>query len=200
MGRFVDRIQAFALALGGPGLFIIAFLDSSFLSLPEINDILLIWMVTQHKTRMIYYATCSTVGSIAGCLVLYYLGRKGDQWISRHFSTARVERAMAAFQRYGVMTVLIPSLLPPPAPFKIFVLLAGVAGISVGRFTVAIAIGRGIRYFGEGALALYYGDKALEFLNRNGRTISLCLVVALVVGIVAYVLIKRTKTARTTVN
>src|SRR4249920_2724683 len=105
MGKFVDRIQALALALGGPGLFIIAFLDSSFLSLPEINDLLLIWMVTQHKTRMIYYASCATLGSVTGCLVLYYVGRKGDEWISRRVSPARRARALATFQRYGVMAV-----------------------------------------------------------------------------------------------
>ena len=200
MGRFVDRIQAFALALGGPGLFIIGFLDSSFLSLPEINDLLLIWMVTQHKSLMVYYASCATAGSVAGCLVLYYVGRKGDQWISRRFNAARVERVLATFKRYGVMAVLIPSLLPPPAPFKIFVLLSGVAGISVGRFAAAIAIGRGIRYFGEGLLALRYGDQAIEFMHANGRTISLVLIGLLVFGVVAYLGISRLRRSRTPVN
>ena len=66
------------------------------------------------------------------------------------------------------MAVLIPSLLPPPAPFKIFVLLAGVAGISVPQFALAIAIGRGIRYFAEGLLAVWYGDRAMEFIARTG--------------------------------
>ena len=134
MGRFADWIQSFALALGAPGLFIVGFLDSSFLSLPEINDLLLIWMVTQHKSRMLYYAASSTLGSVAGCLVLYYVGRKSEEWVARRFSAARMERAMKTFQRYGVMAVLIPSLLPPPAPFKVFVLLSGIAGISVTRF------------------------------------------------------------------
>jgi membrane protein YqaA with SNARE-associated domain len=200
MGRFIDRIQAFALALGGPGLFIIGFLDSSFLSLPEINDLLLIWMVTQHKSLMWYYAFCATAGSVAGCLVLYYVGRKGDQWISRRFNAARVERVLATFQRYGVMAVLIPSLLPPPAPFKIFVLMAGVAGISVGRFAAAITIGRGIRYFGEGLLALRYGDQAIEFIHANGRNISLGLIALLAVGLVLYLGISRFRRSRTPVN
>ena len=75
-----------------------------------------------------------------------------------------------------MLAVLIPSLLPPPAPFKIFVLLSGVAGITVGRFVMAIAIGRGIRYFGEGLLALCYGDQAMEFLHENSRTVALVLV------------------------
>jgi membrane protein YqaA with SNARE-associated domain len=191
MGSFANWIQSTALALGGPGLFIIAFLDSSFLSLPEINDLLLIWMVTQHNARMPYYALASMLGSVAGCLVLYYVGRVSEQWVARRFSAERMERTMKTFQRYGVMAVLIPSLLPPPAPFKVFVLLAGVAGIPVQSFALAIAIGRGIRYFGEGLLAVWYGDQAMEFIKANGRPIALALVTLLAIGLAAYLLRKR---------
>ena len=96
MGRFVDWIRSVALALGAPGLFLVAFLDSSFLSLPEINDLLLIWMVTRHKGRIVLYAAGSMLGSIAGCFVLYYLGRKGgDALIRKRFGHERVERALA---------------------------------------------------------------------------------------------------------
>lgn len=200
MGGFVGWIQESALALGGPGLFIVAFLDSSFLSLPEINDILLVWMVTRHESRMLYYAACSTLGSIAGCLVLYMLGRKGDRWMMSKFHPARVERTMGTFRKYGLLAVLVPSLLPPPAPFKVFVLLSGIAGISPGRFVGAIAIGRGIRYFGEGLLALWYGDQAIEFLRENGRSAALGVTGLLVVGIVAYVVWKKTRRAETPVN
>lgn len=196
MRRFVDWVQSIALALGAPGLFLAAAADSSFISLPEIVDILLIWMVTQHKSRFLLYATSATLGSVVGCLLLYYVGRKGDQFIARRFSAARVERALGAFRQYGVMAVLIPSLLPPPMPFKIFVLLAGVAGISPGRFTVAIAAGRGIRYFGEGLLAVYYGDAALEFLRDNGRTVSLGLAGLATFGLVAYLGILRMRRDR----
>jgi membrane protein YqaA with SNARE-associated domain len=191
MGSFANWIQSTALALGGPGLFIIAFLDSSFLSLPEINDLLLIWMVTQHKARMPYYALAAMLGSVAGCLVLYYVGRVSEQWVARRFSAERMERTMKTFQRYGVMAVLIPSLLPPPAPFKVFVLLAGVAGIRVRSFALAIAIGRGIRYFGEGLLAVWYGDRAMDFIEANGRPIALALVTLLGIGLVAYLLRRR---------
>ena len=196
MGRFVDRVQALALGLGGPGLFIVAFLDSSFLSLPEINDLLLIWMVTQHKARMVYYATAATLGSVSGCLVLYYIGRRSEAWVARRFSVERMERAMQGFQRYGVMAVLIPSLLPPPAPFKIFVLLAGVAGIRASHFAIAVFIGRGLRYFIEGFLALWYGDRAIEFIHANGRPVGLALVALLVVGLGAYAYAKRSTGAK----
>ena len=181
-------IQSTALALGGPGLFVVSFLDSSFLSLPEINDLLLIWMVTQHKALMPYYAAVATLGSVVGCLVLYYIGRASEQWVAKRFSAERLERTMKTFQRYGVMAVLIPSLLPPPAPFKVFVLLAGVAGISVQSFVLAIAIGRGIRYLGEGLLAVWYGDRAIEYIAANGRPIALGLVTLLAIALAAYIL------------
>ncbi len=187
MGRFVGRVQALALAFGAPGLFVVAFLDSSLLSLPEIADLLVIWMVTKHKSLMLLYAAAATLGSIGGCLLLYWIGKKGgDALVRRRFHPAAVDRTMEAFRRHGVLAVLIPSLLPPPAPFKIFVLLAGVAEISVARFTIAIAIGRGIRYFGEGLLAIWYGDRAIEFLHRNGRIASYGLLILVVAGALGY--------------
>ena len=194
MRRFADWIQAAALSLGAPGLFIVAFLDSSFLSLPEINDLLLVVMVTQHKSRMVLYASSATLGSIAGCLALYYLGRKGGEaFVRRRFSAAIVDKAIATFQNYGVMAVLIPSLLPPPAPFKIFVLLAGVAGISAPRFVTAIAIGRGIRYFGEGLLAVWYGDQAIAFIHENAAMVSLIVVGLLGASLVAYLVWRKAR-------
>lgn len=195
MRHFVDWVQALALGLGAPGLFLAAIADSSFLSLPEVVDILLIWMTTQNKHRMILYAASATLGSVIGCLLLYTVGRKGDQFIARRFSAERMERGLAAFRRYGLMAVLIPSLLPPPMPFKIFVLLAGAAGISTGRFVMAIAIGRGIRYFAEALLAVEYGDQAMIFLNENGRVVSLSLAVVCAAGLGGYLLWQRSRRA-----
>lgn len=187
--RIADWIQSFAVAAGAPGLFVVAFLDSSFLSLPEINDLLLIYMVTRNKSGMVLYATSSTAGSIAGCLVLYYVGRKGgDALVRRRFKSERVDRSLASVRRHGVISVLIPSLLPPPAPFKIFVLLAGVAGIRPGRFAAAIGVGRGLRYFIEGLLAVRYGDQALAYVDANRRTAVLAIVGLLLAGFGGYVL------------
>jgi membrane protein YqaA with SNARE-associated domain len=192
MTSFVAWIQSLALSLGGPGLFLIAFLDSSFLSLPQINDLLLVWMVTKHPQLMPYYAIMSISGSIAGCLVMYGIGRKGGEALLRkRVSASSMQRNMALFQRYGVLAVLVPSLLPPPAPFKIFVLLAGVARIPLLKFCLAIAIGRGIRYFGEGLLAMWYGEAAMAYINAHAREVSLWLVGALGLGLVIFLLWRR---------
>lgn len=187
MKRFIDWIQSIAIALGAPGLFLIGFLDSSFLSFPEVNDLLLVLMVTEHPHRMVLYATSATLGSLSGCLALYYVGRKGgDAFIRRRFGSGTVNRALGLIQRNGVLAILVPSLLPPPAPFKIFVLMAGIAGISPARFTTAILIGRGLRYFGEAILALYYGERAIAFIEANSARVGVTLIGVIGVGALGY--------------
>jgi membrane protein YqaA with SNARE-associated domain len=189
MSNVVGQIRALAVVLGAPGLFLVAFLDSSFLSLPEIADILVVYMVTQRKQRLVVYVICATLGSIAGCLVMYIIGKKGGEaLVSKRFTTATSERAMAAFRRHGIMAVLIPSLLPPPAPFKIFVLLAGVAGITAHHFVAAVALGRGVRYAALGLLAVKFGERTLAYVHANAVLVSLISVGVLAGGLATYLL------------
>jgi membrane protein YqaA with SNARE-associated domain len=198
MSRFVHWIQAAAMTMGAPGILLVAFLDSSILSLPEIADLLIIYMVTTHPGRYVLYAFCATIGSLAGCLLLYFLGKKGGESVlRRRFASRRVDSALATFRRHGVMAVLVPSLLPPPAPFKIFVLLAGVAEISATRFSVAILIGRGARYFIEGLLALWYGERAMNYMRDHGVVVALAAVALLGLGFVIYLLVSRQKDGMT---
>jgi membrane protein YqaA with SNARE-associated domain len=196
MHRLVDWVKGIALALGGPGLFLIAFLDSSFLSFPEVCDFLIILLTVQHEERMLYYALMTTLGSVAGCFALYMVGRKGGEaFLRRRFHERHVERAMDVFRRYGVLAVIVPSLLPPPMPFKIFVLAAGVARVGYVEFLIAVSIGRGIRYFGEGFLALWYGEAATAFLRDNARQVAVwSAVVVLALG-AAWMLWRRRRAA-----
>lgn len=188
MSTIISWVQSFTMSIGGPGLFIISFLDSSFLSLPEINDLLVITMVIQNKDRMVYYALMATFGSVAGCFVLYFLGRKGGETlIRRRFGGARLLRAMDLSSRYGILAVAIPAVLPPPAPFKIFVLLAGVARVPLWQFSTAVTVGRGFRYFTEGLLAIRYGDQAIAFVRENGQVASLVVALAVLVVGAAYI-------------
>jgi membrane protein YqaA with SNARE-associated domain len=197
MKHVAQWFQSFAMTIGGPGLFLIAMLDSSFLSFPEINDLLIVWMVTRHPHRLVYYAMMSTLGSIAGCLLLYYIARRGGQAVlQKRFSPERIERGLRVFQRYGLMAVFIPSILPPPAPFKIFVLLAGLAEVRPKSFVTAIAIGRGLRYFGEGILAYYYGDAAMTYISENSRQVSIVAASVVLAGAVAYLVWSRRARSR----
>jgi len=187
MGKIGAWARGLALTMGAPGLCLVAFLDSSFLSLPEITDILVVWMVTRRPARVMVYVLAATLGSLIGCLVMYYIGRKGgDALVRKRFAPARVERAMAAFDRHGVLVVLIPSILPPPAPFKIFVVLAGVAGISPAKFVTAIVIGRGSRYLALGLLAIEYGEQALAYVEENGFLVAMAVIGLLAAAIAGY--------------
>ena len=100
-----------------------------------------------------------------------------------------VGRAIALYQRHGLLAVVVPALLPPPVPFKVFVLLAGAAAVSPVRFGMAVAIGRGIRYFGQGYLAVLYGEQAAEFMKTNGTAIGIGLAAAaLLLGLIVFYL------------
>ncbi|MGH9373454.1 MAG: YqaA family protein [Vicinamibacterales bacterium] len=188
MQRLVAWVQGFAESLGGPGLFIIAFLDSSFLSFPEVCDALIVLLTVRHGERMLYYALVTTLGSIAGCYALYTVGRKGGEaFLRRRFKPGHVDRAMTIFRRFGMLAIIVPSLLPPPMPFKIFVLAAGVARVRTVDFLLAVAIGRSLRYFGEGFLALWYGERAITFLRENAHTVGVWLGIVILCGGVAYI-------------
>jgi len=192
MERFIIWAQGLAMTLGGPGLFALAFLDSSFFSLPEITDVIVIWMVMQHESLMVYYVAMTTFGSVVGCLLVYQAGyRGGEAVLCNWFSADRINRAFTKFHRHGLLALFVSSLLPPPAPFKIFVLMSGVARIPWLGFLTVVGIGRGLRYFIAGTLAVRYGDQAIEFLRNFGKPVfSVILLVLLVIG-VGYTLWRR---------
>ena len=192
MTSFVNWIYGFALAIGGPGLFAIAFLDSSFISLPQINDILVVLMVTQNKEWMPYYAAMATLGSIGGCYVIYYIAEKGGEtFLKKRLHEGHTERALALYRRHGLLALMVPALLPPPAPFKLFVLMAGVAEVRPMQFVLAIALARGLRYLALGLLAIWYGDAALELMRTRGREVALWLAGFIVAAALGWWLLQR---------
>lgn len=189
MKRLIAWVLATALTLGGPGLFLIAFLDSSFLSFPEVVDILMMGLVTKHKERMLYYALMPTIGSVIGCFALYLAARKGGEtFLRKRLKAHYVDRVMTVFQKYGLLAVALPSILPPPVPFKAFVIAAGVARVPPLQFLVAVTAGRGVRYFGEALLAVWYGDRAAAFLSDHTRDVLIVLIMLGIVGVTAWLL------------
>jgi membrane protein YqaA with SNARE-associated domain len=183
MQRLLVWVQGFAESLGGPGLFLLAFLDSSFLSFPQVVDILVVLLTLQHKERVLFYALMGVTGSMGGCYALYRVGRRGGEaLLMKRFDQRQVDRAVEMFRRYGLLAIIVPSLLPPPTPFKAFVLAAGVARMRSVDFLLAIAIGRFIRYFGQGLLAVWYGDQAVVFLRTHAESVGLWLAVIILVG------------------
>ena len=185
MREVLETIVEFVEPLGGPGLAIIAFLDSSFLSLPEVSDALIVLLVLEYPERWLYYASLTTAGSVVGCYALFLVARKGGEaFLRKRFAAGRLERALKVFRRYGLLAVIVPSILPPPTPFKVFVLLAGVSGVRPVTFIIAAVVGRGFRYGIEAWLTFKYGEQAAQYIEANLATVSIVLAVTvLVVGV-----------------
>jgi membrane protein YqaA with SNARE-associated domain len=160
-------LQAIVASAGGLGLFLIAFLDSSVLTFPVINDLLLIELSVRNPARMPYYAAMTTLGSLAGCLFLYFLARKGGEAMFHKHAGPRARHIHAWINRNGFVSILVTALLPPPTPFKVFVIAAGALEMPVRTFVLGLLAARAIRFFGEGFLAIRYGDQASQFLMTH---------------------------------
>jgi membrane protein YqaA with SNARE-associated domain len=171
-----QKIVAFAGGLGAPGLFLISFLDSSVLTFPVINDLLLIELAIQHPARMPLYALAASLGSVLGCVLLFFIAKKGGEAFFRKKAGARGQAIREWVVKNGFAGMLVAALLPPPTPFKIFVFAAGAFGVPLAGFTSAIALARLARYFGIGYLAVRYGTQALPYLGAHKLQVALILV------------------------
>jgi membrane protein YqaA with SNARE-associated domain len=187
--KIVVWIQQILVPTLGPlGVFLVAFLDSSFISIPEINDIIVITSAARHPETAWLYVLMATLGSVAGCAALWALGRRGGEAILvKRFGAERVEKTRAAFHRWDVLALALPAVLPPPMPFKIFVLSAGVFGFPWRRFALTLFVARGLRYTAWAVAGAVYGDEALEVLRRTDAWFSrnVALVAAVSVALAA---------------
>lgn len=176
-GGIAESLRGMAFALDGPGMLLVALCDSSFLSVPEVNDFLIVLLSAgKPAARVAYYVLMTTLGSVAGCLLLYSVGRKGGSALmGKKFSARTLERVAGLYRRYGVLTVVVPSILPPPCPFKVFVFSAGAFRLSAPAFAAAVALGRTVRYSMWGALSFFYGEAVRAFMKDNLREIGLVL-------------------------
>jgi membrane protein YqaA with SNARE-associated domain len=180
LNSWKQKIVAYASGLGAPGLFLISFLDSSVLSFPIINDLLLIELSIQHPARMPVYALMAASGSVLGCVLLYFLARMGGEAYFHRKAGARAHAIRHWVERNGFGGMLIAALLPPPTPFKIFVFAAGVFEAPLAGFVSAITLARLFRYFGVGYLAVRFGADAMPYLVAHKLQATV-----LVIGLVA---------------
>ena len=169
LGKFIVHVPIY---VAGPAMILIGALDSSLLSLPEINDYLVVARCYTHPHTAFFFPLFASTGSVLGCLLLYtILQRGGLAVLHRRFKLEHVQRVERAYARFGIFALAIPALLPPPMPFKIFVATAGALQFPRRKFLLTILIARSLRYFTEGILAIYYGERVLRFLRDNGLII-----------------------------
>jgi membrane protein YqaA with SNARE-associated domain len=197
-------IQGVVIPTLGPfGLFLVAVLDSSFLSIPEINDLLVVTSSTAYPSRAWLYILMATLGSVAGCSILWWIGRRGGEaLLLKRFGEDRVARTRALFLRWGVLALAIPSMLPPPMPFKVFVVAAGVFRYPWPRFALTLLVSRGARYALWAVIGAAYGDEAMVLLRSfdawaaGRQTLLLSLAAGLTLATLAYYLWARRPSAQ----
>src|SRR5919202_364150 len=159
-----DFISEVPIYVAGPAMVLIGTLDSSLLSLPEINDYLVVARCFSDPKSVFYFPLFAATGSVLGCLILYTIMRRGGQAVMRRrFAPENIARVERAYARFGFLALAVPALLPPPMPFKIFVATAGALEYPRWRFIVTVMIARSLRYFVEGTLAVFYGERVIVF-------------------------------------
>jgi membrane protein YqaA with SNARE-associated domain len=174
-------LQGLVMTFGGGGLFVVTFFDSSVLSFPFFPDAVLIELCISKPVLMPYYATMAALGSLSGCLVLYFIAEKAGEAFFHKHAGGKAQKIKEWVDNNGFLSAFIPAILPPPFPFKPFILAEGVFQVPAKTFILAILLGRGLRYGVEGILAVRYGDAALGYLKSHGGTFALAVLAAMVV-------------------
>ena len=184
IGHWLERyVIGLPIYYAAPAMIAIGALDSSLLSLPEINDYLVIGRCIKEPSAAFYFPLFAAIGSVIGCLLLYTIMRRGGQAVlRRRFKRENIERVERAYARYGFLAIAIPAVLPPPMPFKIFVATAGTLEYPRWKFLMTVMIARSARYYVEGVLAVFYGRRVLLFLKDEGLV-----VISIVTGVVVLI-------------
>jgi membrane protein YqaA with SNARE-associated domain len=172
-------LQRIVAVMGGGGLFVVAFLDSSVLSFPFVTDALVFQLAYTNPARMLYYVAMASIGSLAGCVWLYLLAKKGGEAYFHRHAKGRAVKIKDWVDSHAFLSVFIPAILPPPFPFKMFVLAQGVFQVPLRTFVLSILVSRGLRYLVEGILAVRYGDAALRFMMAHSAAFGVSIVVAI---------------------
>jgi len=176
----LTKVSNYLITFGPFGLFAIALLDGAFVPMAGGPDAVVMLLSASRPGWWPIYAAAATLGSTAGCVILYYISKRAGRRALGRFSASKQARVKDLIERYDVLSVLVASLLPPPFPFKLFVVSAGVFRLSITRFAIAVGAGRAFRYLLEGYLAARYGDHAKEWLANYYPAIGIGLAVLII--------------------
>lgn len=195
IGQWLEQyIISVPLYIAAPAMVLIGALDSSLLSLPEINDYLVVGRCYKYPTAVFYFPLFAATGSVLGCWLLYSIMRRGGQALLRkRFKPESIQRVERAYERFGFLAIAIPAILPPPLPFKIFIATAGTLEYPRWKFLLTVMLARSFRYYVEGILAVFYGRQVLIFMKDNGLVILSVVAGAVIVILLLYTIFNRLK-------
>lgn len=160
--RYIGFVWALLKPLGSWAVFAIAGIDSAFFGVPL--DPVVATYVYQNRSNALLYPLLAAAGSATGCILLYWIGyRGGEVLLLKRMPRAKFERIRAAFDRHEFWALVVPSMMPPPFPFKLFALAASVFEMNFWHFLLAIFVGRLIRFLILGILVLRFGPQVVAF-------------------------------------
>jgi membrane protein YqaA with SNARE-associated domain len=169
--------------LGGPGLILLGLADNSLVPLPGSVDVVTILLAAHNRNLWVYYAIMATAGALLGGYLTYRMARKGGkETLEKRFSKRKTTRVYAIFERWGLVAVAIPAILPPPFPIVPMLLAAGAMQYPTKKFLAALAVGRGIRYTILGYLGAHYGRHIVRFFALYYWPVLIVLVAFSVLG------------------
>ncbi|MGH9496134.1 MAG: YqaA family protein [Candidatus Sulfotelmatobacter sp.] len=164
LARYTAWVLGLMKVLGIWGVFVIAFADSALLGMPV--DFVVATYVYQDRKRLLLYVAMASLGSALGSIPLYLIGYLGGEKVLRkRISEERFLKIHASFERHEFWALMFPGMMPPPVPFKIFVLAAAVFEMRFRDFLIAIFAGRFVRFLVESLLVLWFGPEILTLFG-----------------------------------
>ena len=190
MSEWVKAMVDIIVQYGGFGLFIVSFAESSFFPIPP--DLILIPLAIINHELALFYAALTTFSSVIGGLFGYYIGAKaGRPILLKFFAEEKIKKVEEYFVRYGGWAVAIAGLTP--IPYKLFTIASGVFKIRKSVFVNASILGRGIRFFAEGAIIYMMGDQAQRIISEYFDVLTIGIAAAGALAYFIYYLIKKKK-------
>jgi membrane protein YqaA with SNARE-associated domain len=166
------KITAFLVALGPWGILAVAFIDAG-IPIPNGLDFLVILLSVKEPASAPLWVALAVLGSSTGNLVLFYLSRKGGQRLLKAEAPEGYRKRFRLwFNRYGLVTVFIPALIPIPMPLKFFVVSSGMLGISWMYFLAVVLLARSLRYGAEAYLGVQLGEHSTQYLKDHTRQLA----------------------------
>jgi len=196
IGHILARYKTWILHLLAPlgvwGVFAIAFADSALLGMPV--DAVVAFYVYQNHRRFLFYVVMASLGSALGSVPLYIIGYLGGEKVLRkRISEARFQSIHHSFEQHEFWALMFPGMLPPPTPFKIFVLGAAVFEMRFRDFLAAVFAGRFVRFLVLSLLTLWFGQQIVGIIGALVRRHVWLLVAAMAGGVLIWLLMRRSR-------
>lgn len=166
--------------LGFWGIGCLAIVDAAAIPVPM--DLIVAGYVWADKRHFYIFVLMAAVGSAIGGLLPFLLGRAGGEiFLMKRIDRHRFEELRDRFEKQEFLALMIPSMLPPPTPWKLFVFAAGVFEMKLAAFMLAVFTGRVIRFFILAGLTIRYGPEIVSIAGRLATQHQVALTVGLLI-------------------